>query len=590
MRDMMAQIRDVGDGIRGGTYTMTAPVITGGSITGVALSGNTLTNPVITGGSINNTPIGATTASTGKFSTLTNAALTSGRVTYAGTSGVLQDDADFTFNGTTVTMANDASISGLTVGKGTNAVSRNTALGISALVSGSLSGNFNTALGWNSLNANTTGQLNVSVGDSTMLLNTTGTDNTAVGQAALGSNTSGSLNTALGRLALYSNTTASENTAVGYQALYSGTTTPRGTAVGYRALYADTSGYNTAVGYQAGVANTSGGNNTFVGYIAGSANTTGTSNSAFGTNSFVSNTTGSNNTALGVQALQANTTASNNTAVGYQAGYSNTTGIRSTLIGTEAGYSANPSSSVGNTLVGWQAGYNSTGNGNTFIGVNGTDAAVGWRMTTGSKNTIIGGYSGNQGGLDIRTDSNNVIISDGDGNRVISSYNGGTLALQGAVTSNGAGIAFPATQSASSNANTLDDYEEGTWTPVLEGDGTNPTVTYNAANSGTYTKIGNLVTVNFNLFTTAKVGGTGNILVGGLPFACANSGTDIGAGWCYNLNLSPIGSLAYRFSGIGSTQLYLEVMRDDDLPLSLALSDWPGAQIALARSTITYRV
>ncbi len=70
MRDMMSQIRDVGDGIRGGTYTMTAPVITGGSITGVALSGNTLTNPVITGGSINNTPIGASTANTGAFTTL----------------------------------------------------------------------------------------------------------------------------------------------------------------------------------------------------------------------------------------------------------------------------------------------------------------------------------------------------------------------------------------------------------------------------------------------------------------------------------------------------------------------------------------
>ena len=70
MRDMMAQIRDVGDGIRGGTYTMTAPVITGGSITGAALSGNTFTNPVITGGSINNTPIGASTANTGAFTTL----------------------------------------------------------------------------------------------------------------------------------------------------------------------------------------------------------------------------------------------------------------------------------------------------------------------------------------------------------------------------------------------------------------------------------------------------------------------------------------------------------------------------------------
>jgi hypothetical protein len=42
MRDMMAQIRDVGDGIRGGTYTMTAPVITGGSISGATGSFSTL--------------------------------------------------------------------------------------------------------------------------------------------------------------------------------------------------------------------------------------------------------------------------------------------------------------------------------------------------------------------------------------------------------------------------------------------------------------------------------------------------------------------------------------------------------------------
>jgi hypothetical protein len=70
MRDMMAQIRDCGDGIRGGTYTMTAPVITGGTITGAAFTGNTFTSPVISGGSINNTPIGATTANTGAFTTL----------------------------------------------------------------------------------------------------------------------------------------------------------------------------------------------------------------------------------------------------------------------------------------------------------------------------------------------------------------------------------------------------------------------------------------------------------------------------------------------------------------------------------------
>lgn len=49
MRDMMAQIRDVGDGIRDGTYTMTAAKITGGSITGVTFSSSAAT---ITGGTI----------------------------------------------------------------------------------------------------------------------------------------------------------------------------------------------------------------------------------------------------------------------------------------------------------------------------------------------------------------------------------------------------------------------------------------------------------------------------------------------------------------------------------------------------------
>ena len=40
-------------------------------------------------------------------------------------------------------------------------------------------------------------------------------------------------------------------------------------------------------------------------------------------------------------------------------------------------------------------------------------------MTTGSKNTFLGGYNGNQHGFDLRTSSNNVIISDGDGNPVL---------------------------------------------------------------------------------------------------------------------------------------------------------------------------
>ena len=78
--------------------------------------------------------------------------------------------------------------------------------------------------------------------------------------------------------------------------------------------------------------------------------------------------------------------------------------------------------------------------------------------------------------------------------------------------SSGSGITFPATQSASTDANTLDDYEEGTWTPSIGG-----TATY-TVQSGTYTKIGRLVYVSFALQITAM--GTGSTsTVSGLPFA-----------------------------------------------------------------------
>jgi hypothetical protein len=62
MRDMMAQIRDAGDGIRGGTYTMTAPVITGGSITGVSSPAFTGTPTAPTASAGTNTTQIATTA------------------------------------------------------------------------------------------------------------------------------------------------------------------------------------------------------------------------------------------------------------------------------------------------------------------------------------------------------------------------------------------------------------------------------------------------------------------------------------------------------------------------------------------------
>jgi hypothetical protein len=88
-------------------------------------------------------------------------------------------------------------------------------------------------------------------------------------------------------------------------------------------------------------------------------------------------------------------------------------------------------------------------------------------------------------------------------------------------SSSGAGITFPATASASSDANTLDDYEEGTWTPGFAFGGNAVGVTYTAGNSGIYTKIGRVVTVIANVALTNKGSSTGNATITGLPFTAA---------------------------------------------------------------------
>ena len=92
-----------------------------------------------------------------------------------------------------------------------------------------------------------------------------------------------------------------------------------------------------------------------------------------------------------------------------------------------------------------------------------------------------------------------------------------TISVGGATPStSGSGITFPATQSASSNANTLDDYEEGTWTPSLGG-----TTTYDRQD-GNYTKVGRLVNIRCNIMVLLI--GTGSTYqISGLPFTTATT-------------------------------------------------------------------
>jgi hypothetical protein len=218
----------------------------------------------------------------------------------------------------------------------------------------------------------TTGAQNVAIGVSALQSNTTASNNTAVGHQALTANTTGIENDAHGSLALMTNTTGQENSAFGSQALRFSTTASYNTAVGRAALY---------------------------------SNTTGSTNTAVGRNSLVGNTTGSQNTSVGQQALQANTTGASNTAVGAGAASANTT-------------------SNGITAVGENSLSSATGAYNTAIGT-----GAGTSITSGAKNTIIGGFQGNQSSVDIRTSSTNVILSDGDGKIRFYSNNGDSTAI-----------------------------------------------------------------------------------------------------------------------------------------------------------------
>lgn len=85
----------------------------------------------------------------------------------------------------------------------------------------------------------------------------------------------------------------------------------------------------------------------------------------------------------------------------------------------------------------------------------------------------------------------------------------------------GGQIVFPATQNASANANTLDDYEEGTFTPTFTASGVSG-VTY-SLQSGFYTKIGRIVHIEMRLTLSSKgSGGSGFIGLAGLPFTVAD--------------------------------------------------------------------
>jgi hypothetical protein len=149
-------------------------------------------------------------------------------------------------------------------------------------------------------------------------------------------------------------------------------------------------------------------------------------------------------------------------------------------------------------------------------------------------------------------------------------------------------ILFPATQVPSADPNALDDYEEGTWTPVLTfatpGD---LALTY-AAQTGAYTKIGRVVVLDFTVTTSAFTHTTasGNLTMTGAPFAAA---TQIFGGF-------------FAFNGItkaGYTQFVAQIQASSILfnasgsgvaESSISAADMPTGGAVRLRGSLIYRV
>ncbi len=153
----------------------------------------------------------------------------------------------------------------------------------------------------------------------------------------------------------------------------------------------------------------------------------------------------------------------------------------------------------------------------------------------------------------------------------------GTLTKQLTISSAGLNVAagniiFPAAQNASAGANTLDDYEEGTFTATILQTGVAPTTLTYTTQVGTYTKVGRLVTYNYNVVVNAfTIGsGTGNITLATLPFtsgqvasavSCITSGVD----WA-------TGSQAYGTIASSATAIALTTNGDNIATGAVALS------------------
>jgi hypothetical protein len=134
-----------------------------------------------------------------------------------------------------------------------------------------------------------------------------------------------------------------------------------------------------------------------------------------------------------------------------------------------------------------------SGASNTAVTLESTDASV-WQVMKDDTASLFFGNTGGNFAL-YTSDTERIRVLSGGG----LTFNGDTAA-----------------------ANALDDYEEGTWTPVFQATSANPTISYNVQ-VARYVKVGTLVCAEFRIQVGSVSGGSGSLLVGGFPFVHYNT-------------------------------------------------------------------
>ena len=159
------------------------------------------------------------------------------------------------------------------------------------------------------------------------------------------------------------------------------------------------------------------------------------------------------------------------------------------------------------------------------------------------------------------------------------------LTLSAVLTVN-ANIAFPATQVASAGANTLDDYEEGSWTPVIAFGGASVGVTY-SVQAGFYTKIGNRVCVTGRILLTSKGSSVGAAVITGLPFTVRNAN---GAAAIPSVRLLVVtyANAFMGYAGTDNTTINLEEVTEAGTRTTLADTDFANTSDVIV--TMQYEV